>query len=657
MKTKILGLLSLASILTLGLASVNENSLTIVDAAEKTVTISFASTDQRTVFNPDQQVWEQNGITVTNNQASSTSAMANYANPVRFYKSTQLIVEYTSNISSIEFDCNSASYATALKNSITTGETITVNSDKVTVALDGAAKSFEVTLTGGQVRMDAISVTYTEASSGGEEPVVPTPTPVDTSVVKGLFEEYYNNGTYTKASELKVNAIAQTEVAKYFHASADVKYRKTEYTPEGLSMTISEDGVTYGNVSTYENYNGQVKHTGLGGDYFVNKTSVEDWFVTLHDFNNSSLDGWKVLNGVYSYDLPLTTYEDGEINENAMTRMAREFVAPMWLAPSTENYAYALFNKLTVQKVNKELVMNLYVSNASITDNAEGLFSQVKISYVPSVITSIADALAASGTGEEVAFTGVRVSKEYYSWNGYQMSFYVTDGQKEIIVFQCATKVAVGDIIDVSGVLGVYNNVPQVAKGSTVTITTPHTCSYLDATCTTPATCSACGAYKDNVTAEHKYVDGLCSCGEKDPDYEGEVVLPQEEKLTVKATAGSLASDKLSISWSAQNYTLLVEKHNSTTAIRTSDSDHFRVYQDTKTTISGSNITKVVITVTESKYASVLASSLTTTGVTASYSGTTVTFTVDSGTIDSLVITAKGQWRLSSMTVWYLADQ
>ena len=46
MKTKFLGLLSLASILTLGLASVNEQSLTVVDAEGKSFTkVTSAPTD------------------------------------------------------------------------------------------------------------------------------------------------------------------------------------------------------------------------------------------------------------------------------------------------------------------------------------------------------------------------------------------------------------------------------------------------------------------------------------------------------------------------------------------------------------------------------------------------------------------------------------
>jgi hypothetical protein len=120
-------------------------------------TISFADKANRTVFNTSQQVWAQNGITVTNNKGSSTSNVADYSNPARFYKSSQLIVEYTG-IQKIVFVCNTADYAKALKSSITEGN-ITIDGTKVTVTFTDAVNSYTIaSLTGGQVRVNSIEV-------------------------------------------------------------------------------------------------------------------------------------------------------------------------------------------------------------------------------------------------------------------------------------------------------------------------------------------------------------------------------------------------------------------------------------------------------------------------------------------------------------------
>lgn len=124
-------------------------------------TITFDSTDKRTEFSTSKQVWVEGDITVTNEKSKSTSNVANYSKPARFYKSSKLVVSVPGDINQIEFDCNSSSYATALKNSIKAGGTVSVASDKVTVVLDTPATSFEIPeLSGGQVRMDGLKVTY-----------------------------------------------------------------------------------------------------------------------------------------------------------------------------------------------------------------------------------------------------------------------------------------------------------------------------------------------------------------------------------------------------------------------------------------------------------------------------------------------------------------
>ncbi len=136
-----------------------------IAAAETSATITFDDKAKRTTFNTSQQIWTEGGITVTNNKGSSTSNIADYANPARFYKSTELIIEYPC-MTKIEFDTNTASYATALVNSITVG-TVAVSSDKVTVVLDAPVDSYTIaSLTGGQIRVDAITV-YAEATAGG----------------------------------------------------------------------------------------------------------------------------------------------------------------------------------------------------------------------------------------------------------------------------------------------------------------------------------------------------------------------------------------------------------------------------------------------------------------------------------------------------------
>jgi hypothetical protein len=169
-------IISLILMLTLLVSALVVGAVT-ASAVETTATLSFASLAQRTSFSTTQQVWEQNGITLTNNKASSTNNVASYSSPVRFYQSSEIVVKAPGNITKIVFDCNNSTYANALKTSI--GGSATASSDKVTVVLDGTSDTFTVAKLSAQVRMDSIAVTYEVPEQGCEhnygEATVTTP--------------------------------------------------------------------------------------------------------------------------------------------------------------------------------------------------------------------------------------------------------------------------------------------------------------------------------------------------------------------------------------------------------------------------------------------------------------------------------------------------
>lgn len=130
------------------------------DKQEYTSTLTFDDKAKRTTFTTSQQIWEENGLTLINDKAASTNAVADYAKPLRCYMGSKITVNANDGeISEIVFDCNSASYATALKNSIGTTAPVTVSSDKVTVTLDDVTEFVVAKLTA-QVRIDSITVTY-----------------------------------------------------------------------------------------------------------------------------------------------------------------------------------------------------------------------------------------------------------------------------------------------------------------------------------------------------------------------------------------------------------------------------------------------------------------------------------------------------------------
>ena len=118
-------------------------------------TISFADKANRTYYDTSKQVWEQNGITVTNVKGSSTSNVGDYVAPARFYKSSDVTIEAPGNIISIAIDCKGieAKYVTPWG---------TADNGIVTITLDGSSKSYEFKTLSAQARANSITVTYLE---------------------------------------------------------------------------------------------------------------------------------------------------------------------------------------------------------------------------------------------------------------------------------------------------------------------------------------------------------------------------------------------------------------------------------------------------------------------------------------------------------------
>ncbi len=128
-----------------------------------TANISFANKAQRTVKTDTQQVWEQNGITVTNDKAASSTKIGDYADPARFYAGSKLTVAYPG-MTKIEFTCGNSSYASDLNNSIS-GATKSVSGSVVTVTFSAPVDSFVVAKLTKQVRVKSIKVTYSQGTS------------------------------------------------------------------------------------------------------------------------------------------------------------------------------------------------------------------------------------------------------------------------------------------------------------------------------------------------------------------------------------------------------------------------------------------------------------------------------------------------------------
>ena len=123
-------------------------------------TLSFADKANRTVYNSNQQVWEQNGIKVTNDKAKSSTNVGDYFNPGRFYKNSSLKIEFAGMKKIVITSDGTAKYLTALTDTLNAaGIAFSASNNVITIELAEATDVFEIAdLTGGQCRIKEISI-------------------------------------------------------------------------------------------------------------------------------------------------------------------------------------------------------------------------------------------------------------------------------------------------------------------------------------------------------------------------------------------------------------------------------------------------------------------------------------------------------------------
>ena len=122
--------------------------------------ISFADKANRTEYSTEKQVWVQNGITVTNDKAASTSDVGDYANPARFYKGSSLTIA-CNGMTKIEINVKGVEASKVSAWLTVTGATAVQNGDIVTITFESPVNSFTYAELGAQVRANSFTI-YTQ---------------------------------------------------------------------------------------------------------------------------------------------------------------------------------------------------------------------------------------------------------------------------------------------------------------------------------------------------------------------------------------------------------------------------------------------------------------------------------------------------------------
>ncbi len=212
-----------------------------IKSASTKATIRFADVQNRTEFSTSMQVWEQNGITVTNNKARSQSNVADYKNPARFYMGSDVIIRYPG-ITKIEINCTGleSKYVSGWLNA-PTGATATKTNGIVTVVLDSPTDSVTYTNLSAQCRAYDITV-YAEAAALPS--CTHTNTAVEGAVAPSCSATGHTGKTRCLDCDTIVNEGQSIPTAQHSWAAADCD------TPKTCSVCHTTEGSALGHAWT-----------------------------------------------------------------------------------------------------------------------------------------------------------------------------------------------------------------------------------------------------------------------------------------------------------------------------------------------------------------------------------------------------------------------
>lgn len=256
-------------------------------------TISFADVANRKTLTDDQQVWEQNGLIVTGNKSASTTNVADYSNPARFYQGSSLTIKCTlGNITKIVIDGNTAKPVENIQTSI--GEEATIDGNIVTVIPNNqTSDTYVIENFSAQVRINAITVTYTgngeTPDDGGETPDDGGETPDDDQDGEGLWLLVTDASDLVAGDQIVV-AASEANVALSTNQKSNNR-GQVDITKNGLSLVINDDvqvitleaGTKTGTYA-FNVGNGYLYAASSSSNHLKTETTLSDnssWVITI----------------------------------------------------------------------------------------------------------------------------------------------------------------------------------------------------------------------------------------------------------------------------------------------------------------------------------------------------------------------------------------
>ena len=267
---------------------------TTVSAAEENDTIDFSTTKQRESQTTTKQVWKNGNVSLTNNKSSSSSNVANYSNPVRFYAGSNLVIETSVGaITKIIVTCDNATYASALKTSA--GSEASVNGSVVTIIPSEVSSSYTITKLTAQVRVDTMVVYYTTQVCDHAN-ITETVTKASSCTESGLKQIKCNDCDFT--NEVQIPEIGHNYINNICSACGET------YTIEPKTYVFSE----------YKAGTQYAKNESHSLDEYVTVVTNNCHFTTeLRIYSSSTYNGYAIIQSqhpIYSLSVNAGYKED-----------------------------------------------------------------------------------------------------------------------------------------------------------------------------------------------------------------------------------------------------------------------------------------------------------------------------------------------------------
>ena len=440
-----------------------------------------------------QNVFAANGITFTNDKASSSSDLTVQATlSQRAYQSSTVKIEYPGMTKIVitfdDYESNGKTYMAGFDGMTVAGATITRDNDVLTIVFDAATDVFQSGELASQVRIEKIEVYTGEVEGGGSGTVTP-PAPTYSAPVAGTAYKFYLEQT-TLGTTLYFNGVVNADgrmlTTENIAEAAEIFFETTD---GGYHIYILVDGVkNYINTAPYINDKGYIK-CRLALDTEPNCTWTYNTKYGIVE-SYAELDGESDTFFAGTYSNYNTISLSGAYDKDQIAS-GTQYPARLVLSDGTTPPAGGGEGSGTVTPP---------------AGDENGVFT------IPEVL--------ASAEGTSVIVKGT-VSGIYQAWDsGYNnMSFYISDDAgNKLLVFRTGTKVRVGDQVTVTGKATLYSGTIQIAQGGVTVIDVAHVCStFTEGSCTANSYCTVCGDLYEEATG-HNYVGGTCSnCGEAEP--------------------------------------------------------------------------------------------------------------------------------------------